>query len=219
MSMERYFGDDYTDAIRDIKKYSNQLNSVCHKFGVDGYLVESIVFPEFIRNSVFSGMIEEKALELSYIELGSSFIDFSIGKFQIKPSFANRIEKEVDLNPALKTKYACLLINQNEAKAQRIIRIQRLKSIEWQTKYVCCFVDYCLIHYDLKDISTSEKIRFLSTAFNSGIKNTKALVETNFNLNSFPYGSKYKIQQVNYWEVSLDYYIKYCNTKKIEEHS
>jgi len=215
LNFERFFGQDYAMAKTEMAAVSKQIDLVSQQYLVDDDIVKAIVFPELIRNSVFSGMIEEKTLALSYIELGSDKIDFSIGKFQIKPSFALAVETLVNENPYLKKTYTKLPIMAKDQKFQRAQRIQRLNDVTWQATYVCAFIDYCEYKYSLKDLSVPEKIKFLATAYNAGLKSNKHEVEASYDLRAFPYGKKYRIQQVNYWEVSVDYFIKNRNEHKI----
>lgn len=214
MNVERFFGRDYVVATVEMAKLSNQIASVANEYNVDVDLVKCIVFPEIIRNSLLSGLVEEKVLELSYVQFGSNVVDFSIGKFQIKPSFASKIEELIESNAGLKKRYVKLLISQKNKRTQRIIRLARLKELVWQIRYVCCFIDYCQEKYKLKDLAKSEKIKFLATAYNVGIKELRSSIENKFEARSFPYGSNFNIEQVSYWEVSLDYYIKYCKPSK-----
>jgi hypothetical protein len=217
VSVNRFFGADHAMALKQLANHANQMNDIAAQYKVNTNLVKGIVFPEYIRNSVFSGMMEEQALGLSYVEFGSNAVDFSIGQFQIKPSFAKKLEIAVSENKALKVKYPDLCINHKLEKTQRLIRFNRLKDLNWQTRYVCCFIDYCLVKYDLNKLSEIEQLKFLATAYNVGIKETAKMVEANYSVKAFPYGQRFKIDQLAYWEVSVDYYLKYCNTFSFEK--
>lgn len=225
VNVSRFFGNDHAIALEQMHKHSKQISAITQEYGVDDDLVKSIVFPEYIRNSVFSGMLEEQSLAFTYVELGSDVLDFSIGQFQIKPSFVLKLEEAVKENKYLQLKYAGLCIDQKNArpddpfgreKTKRQIRFDRLKDMNWQTRYVCCFIDHCVTKYDLKKLSKIEQLKFLSTAYNVGIKETAGQIEANYESRSFPYGKKFMIDQLAYWEVSVDYYLKYCNSRKFE---
>jgi hypothetical protein len=217
VNVDRFFGNDHAVALSQINKYSAQIESISRAYEVDGDLVKSIVFPEYIRNSVFSGIMEEQALAISYVEFGSGAVDFSIGQFQIKPSFAQKLENSIKENKELKQKYGMLYIDQKDPKAQRLLRFNRLKDISWQTRYVCCFIDYCEVKYQLRDLSKIDQLKFMATAYNVGIKETAGLIEANYEEKTFPYGKKFNIEQLSYWEVSVNYYLKYCKSPKIED--
>lgn len=216
VNVSRFFGSDHAVALKQMNGHADQIDAIAKEYGVEADLVKSIVFPEYIRNSVFSGMLEEESLAITYVELRSDVLDFSIGQFQIKPSFAVKMEQVVKDNKFLKLKYAGLCIEQKDELARRRTRFDRLKDMKWQTRYVCCFIDYCLAKYDLKELSTIEQLKFLSTAYNVGIKENAGQIEANYESRTFPYGKKFMIDQLAYWEVSVDYYLKYCNAREFE---
>lgn len=203
-----FFGDDYTVAVKAIDKDATLIAQVSKGYGIDPLYVKSIVFPEYIRSNEMGAFMEETGLELLYVDMGNEAVDFSIGKFQVKPSFAVNIEKRVESDSKLSEKYSMLGLNGDEMK-QRAMRVDRLKNTRWQIRYVCAFIDYCHAFYGLDDMNEREKIKFLSTAYNAGLKKTRAQVEANYGLRLFPYGAKYEIDQVSYWGVSVDYYEKH----------
>lgn len=55
----------------------------------------AIVSPELIRWTAFKDFFETTALELLYVKKGKTYADFSIGHFQIKPSFVEQLEAYV----------------------------------------------------------------------------------------------------------------------------
>ena len=57
----------------------------------------AVVFPELIRYSALRDKIEITLLKSLYIYKGDDYADFSIGQFQMKPSFAELIHKNVQL--------------------------------------------------------------------------------------------------------------------------
>ena len=211
VKVESYFGNDYAVAKKKMVIDGKAISKICNEYEINQAIVKSIVFPELIRNSVFQNLIEEKALELGYVQYGSSIVDFSIGDFQIKPSFAQKVEELVKASKQLSKKYSLLPIINTNSKTQRLVRVQRLKSVEWQIRYVCSFIDICEANYSISKYSTSEKIKFLATAYNVGLKDSMAKIEIYYPIQSFPYGQKYEIDQLAYWEVSLDYYLKYSH--------
>ena len=74
-----------------------------------------VIFPELIRYAIVKDLLETAALEAIYVELGVEGADFSIGHFQMKPSFAEQLEEKIRGNPDLLrlfkriTNYTCLL--------------------------------------------------------------------------------------------------------------
>jgi hypothetical protein len=202
-----FFGENYTLAIKGIDRDATLIAQASAGYGIDPLVVKSIVFPEYIRNNELGAFMEETGLDLLYVDMGNEAVDFSIGTFQVKPSFASKIEKLIESDKLLSKKYPVLILKGNEMQ-QRAMRVDRLKSTLWQTRYVCAFIDYSINFYRLHEMDKVEKIKFLSTAYNAGLKKTRAEVEANYGLRLFPYGTKYEIDQVSYWGVSVDYYEK-----------
>jgi hypothetical protein len=82
----------------------------------------AVVFPELTRYSYIRDVAETAALELSYI-LGGD-VDFSIGKMQMKPSFAAQIE--VDADVYCRARYPELFKAGKDEQGSRGLRILRL---------------------------------------------------------------------------------------------
>jgi len=62
--------------------------------------VLSIVFPELIRFNAIQDKIETFALQSLYVKYGKDYANFSVGPFQVKPSFAESLEKDFVKFPA-----------------------------------------------------------------------------------------------------------------------
>lgn len=53
---------------------------------------EAVVFPELLRYSRVQDGVEQAALLALYVQGGKAKADFSVGMFQMKPSFAEQVE-------------------------------------------------------------------------------------------------------------------------------
>lgn len=204
--LESITGNDYPKACEMIKNDRSKIVAVANTFEVNPELMQCIVFPEYIRYNTVQGLIEEKSLEIFYVESGSDQVDFSIGRFQIKPGFAESLEKMIETNDQLKLKYARLLNRDKSGKEVRAIRIARLKSVYWQSVYVAAFIDVCHQRYNLSEFNFEEKIRFIATVYNNGWMEIEK-IESAFDYPFFPYGKRAS-KGINYWEVAMDYYLK-----------
>ena len=96
--------------------------------------VLAIVFPEIIRWNEFQDVIEISANRALYVNGGSKLGDFSLGNFQMKPSFIEALEKYISQNSDLNDVENIILNSKNE-KENRKERISRLENFEWQLKY------------------------------------------------------------------------------------
>lgn len=210
ISPYNFFGSDYKKAIKiftENKEYlfeqleNNEKYIVCN----------SIIFPEFIRYSVFKDFLEIEALKLGYVQFGSESIDFSIGYCQMKPSFIEKLEQKIQHSTDLYSKYHSLIqYNDTSINAIRKKRIERLEDFNYQVKYLSCFYD--IMETKTKNFqwnSMEEKIAYYATAYNYNFSAPKESILKMQDAKIFPYGSKYKGEQFSYAEVSIYFFKKY----------
>ncbi|MCF6366169.1 MAG: hypothetical protein L3J35_08205 [Bacteroidales bacterium] len=203
------FKEDYTEALNYFDKNMPLLNLTFNKHNIDKEIIIPVIFPERIRYSIIKNYLETKALEVIYVEYGSKYVDFSIGDFQLKPSFAEKIEHEITKNDKLKTKYSFLPINKLTKKEEREERVIRLTKISYQIHYISAFYDIITNRFDLSKKSKVEKIKFIASAYNFGFDKSKKEIQNHINAKFFPYGTKYPGNQYSYTNVAVDYYKNY----------
>ena len=76
-----------------IAEHRTQWYAEWRSLDVSPEMAEAVIWPEILRYSVIRDIIENTLNYSTYIRLGSSGFDFSVGRFQIRPSFAERLEK------------------------------------------------------------------------------------------------------------------------------
>ena len=160
----------------------------------------AIVAPEVSMYSLVEDFVEYKTMCMFYILYGSA--DFSIGCFQMKPSFAEVIEQRITIWKELK-KFSKLLIKSDNEREERKIRLDRLMQPIWQARYLAAFVAISKQETDEIKLETlDEKIEYWATLYNSGLDLTEAQVRKMQNRHHFPrfYGGH------NYGEAALDFY-------------
>ena len=161
----------------------------------------SIVAPELSRYSVYSDKVETGMLKVFYISRGLS--DFSIGAFQMKPNFAEKLEREVSGDTMLLRSFSELLIVGNTVREKRYERICRLSSLKWQVKYLSAFIQIAIKKTaGISFASDKERVLYWATLYNGGLHLTPDDVEKHKRLKGFPHFSK----RFNYAEVSLEFY-------------
>jgi hypothetical protein len=196
------FGADYKKAVQFNITNHKEFQKVAHENSMDVALLKAIVFPELIRYSMFKDFLETKALEILYVNEATS-VDFSIGAFQMKPSFAEEVESY------LKNYTVCGFEElTNYRGLEKKERIERLKSLQWQLKYLAAFVkimDYTFSHICFSNIE--EKLRFYASAYNCGFNHPFTYIQQKSKENNFPYGARVNTPQHNYAEVSVNYYL------------
>jgi hypothetical protein len=171
----------------------------------DPFLTEigiAVVFPELTRYSYIRDVAETAALELSYI-LGGD-VDFSIGKMQMKPSFARQIENDAD--EYCKNRYPELFKAGKDEQGSRGLRILRLKTMQRQVEYLAVFLHIMINKYPALSADPEKMVRIFSSAYNTGYTKSFEDLEANARSYYFPYGKQGTGEQYSYSEIALDYY-------------
>lgn len=205
VAYEVIFAEDYRSALNYLRQNSQAFRSSASSYGHSPELLTSIVFPELVRYSMISDMLETSALEYIYLGGGSGAADFSIGRFQMKPSFVEQLETEIAQSDALKKKYTSITAYQGEEGfRQRNRRLQRLKNATWQQVYLNAFVDVVAEKFkDLKFDRTEDSLKFYASAYNGGFCRPAQQIKTAAVQYLFPYGSGYEGPQYAYSDVSV----------------
>jgi hypothetical protein len=144
------------------------------------------------------------------VQKGKEAANFSIGHFQMKPSFVEQLEEYVAAHDTLKT-FSYVVIKGKAEKECRKERIERLKQFAWQLRYAHV---YWLVAKDkFKNRvfkSPKERIAFFATAYNYGFLQKETDIETWQKNKAFPFGSKYKEEQVAFSDLAVEFFEKYA---------
>ena len=135
------------------------------EFDVDPLIAESVVWPEMERYTRLQDLAETAAVYGTYITTGGG-PDYSIGLFQMKPSFIEDLEKAW-MRSGLARKYELWFDTADNATARRI-RITRLMKEEWQVIYVGVFMRLLYHTYGLDALPIEEQVRLAAAAYNRG---------------------------------------------------
>ncbi len=204
---ENIFGESYLEAIEFLNANDSIINKYLDYDQRSKNEKLAIVFPELIKYTLYQDLLETTALELIYTNYGKRYADFSIGYFQMKPSFIENLEVEILKYSELKSRYYKLAtFDDLSPKEIRKMRVERLKMIEWQLIYLNCFYDYLsLIYKDEKWKNRNQKVRFYATSYNYNFKADKKDIENRLNQKLFPYGKQKGNKQYSYCEISVYY--------------
>lgn len=130
-------------------------------------MATAIVCPELAVNYNFSDWAQVKILQTIYVQYNRS--DFSIGYFQMKPSFIEYLERTVAADSIMYAKYPEIIIRNPDPTQQRKIRVARLVSLKWQTKFLCVFMYYAKQRKN--DFKTDdERLAYWATLYNAGLE-------------------------------------------------
>lgn len=212
LSPDQYFGDSYSEALAYIKKNKNTFQKIGKEYCIDPKMISAIVFPELIRYSRFRDFAETTALELLYIKYGKSIADFSIGRFQIKPSFIEDLENFSSTNYALKEQLKSIVeYNTVDSTKTRKIRLERLKDENWQFIYLSTFVTIAQrVYADHLTTEGTNNLLILSSAYNRGLNATYEELCILAKTKTFPYGNL-PFGRYSYYDVANHYYTNYSH--------
>ena len=201
-SFQNQFPRQYEQGTEYCNSIAKLCDSIAGNYCLDGKIILSIGLPEACRYSSISDQIEYSAL--SYFSLNdSSCFDFSIGEFQMKPSFAKRIESLALKHPALSDFRSVF----NYSHEQTETPLVRLEEPDWQIKYICCMVTYLkAVHPKQIDDSVSG-ISFLAAAYNYGFESPVHEIVAWQSKKAFPYGLNSGQENLAYAEISANYYL------------
>ncbi|MES0488695.1 MAG: hypothetical protein ABUK01_01805 [Leptospirales bacterium] len=207
------FGSDYQTALLFIEENGPQVAQQLKGYGADPDILVPVIFPELIRYSLIQDEMETTGLKIFYVNYGEDYADFSIGYFQMKPSFAENIESYFIKHP----RKECTTLRQyskSEKNLQKSIRRQRVRRLEnpsWQTYYLACFYHIVQDKFSnkLASFNTVKKIAFFAAAYNAGFQADFKTILAFRNKRFFPNGAMGFSEQYNYSDIAVDYYENY----------
>lgn len=165
VNYSKVFGSNWSAAKRYVSEHHKEWQQEFDLFGVDSRVAVAIVFPELIRYSMWQDEIERIAVNGLYVSKGKNGANFSIGRFQMKPSFAEEIEQEWNRS-SLSKEYGFVFNLQQNNEARRS-RIRRLSNMQGQCRYLAIFIRLLQQrHPQLEQLSEKEQVCFLATAYN-----------------------------------------------------
>ncbi len=199
---------DFNFALSYFKKIDKQATIISKKYELKKSDILPVVFPECARFNNFSNLLEKSILDYYYVENGSESSDFSIGYFQMKPSFIEKLENSIEndsiFHVDLRQKFA---YKSTAAKSQREERLKRLENENWQLEYLCAFVKLMKNRYLQEDISSNE-LSFVAAAYNYGFfKKTDEILKWQ-EIKAFPNGIHNQAQNYAYSDLAVE-----CKTK------
>jgi hypothetical protein len=170
LNYKEVFGDDWLKALSYEKENRNWMEPVLDSYHLSYPLAIAVIFPEFVRYSALRDKMEITLLKALYINLGNEYADFSIGHFQMKPSFAELI---LDNLSFAKSDLAGLKLKVKsdftDIKDFRKSIVRDLEEPRVQMNYLIAFLKICEKKYGLKRKDDTQKLKFLAAAYNFGI--------------------------------------------------
>ena len=204
---------DYHRAIQYFKEHREQFRHYLSGNEQEKALMISVVFPEIVRYSKVRDLLETKSLEIGYVRKGRKYVDFSIGRFQMKPSFVETLEDYIRKNSELSARYPSIPeYPEQNVVSKRKERIKRLKNLRWQLKYLEAFFDVVNNEFPfLREMDFGYQVRFYATAYNHSFHASRQEIEQWMDRENYPYGTDMLGRQYAYSEVSLYFFRNHVN--------
>ena len=168
----RLFGRDYAAALEFAARHA-AADEVFRAWDVPPAFAWAIVFPELIRFSALTDIIESANLKVLYVQFGRGYGNFSVGHFQMKPAFAETLEGDfLRLADARdRERLAAAPLDRADTVEARRARSRRLTDVVGQAVYLAMFVKaldklYAGEAWD----GVEAKLRFYATAYNAGYR-------------------------------------------------
>ncbi|MCS6820512.1 MAG: hypothetical protein NZ551_01440 [Microscillaceae bacterium] len=202
------YAQSYQETLAFLKENKTLTQKILCAYHKDWRFVLALAFPEMIRYNETQNFYETASLSLLYIRWGTDYANFSVGRLQMKPSFAEIVEQEI-IKYNLIPQYKALLFSKNiSATEQRQIRIQRLNDWKFQLLYLAAFVSLIEKKFALylQNYSVLQKLTFCASAYNLGLQYSAEIIERWATTAAFPYGKNSRTCRYNYTQIALFFY-------------
>ncbi len=205
LTYEQAFPKEYADAINFIKNNKKIIDNELSN--VPKTLLLSIIFPELTRYNIIKDFGEATTLKVLYVNFGEHYANFSIGNAQMKPTFAEFLEKYQQKNSLQNLIENPLKYDETDEKTMRELRVKRLQDFAWQLKYLKVF--YLMLEEKFsqkKWKNETEKCVFYASAYNLGIYEEQK-INNWAKLKAFPNG-KNKALAYAYAGVAQEFFLR-----------
>jgi hypothetical protein len=209
LNYSEIFGDDWTKALQFESENRSWMEPILAKNHISYKLAVAVIFPELVRYSALRDKMEITLLKALYINLGDDYANFSIGQFQMKPSFAGMVREQS--NSVLNRRSGISLKRKSDyddIKDYRRSIVKDLEDPKSEFNYLVAFMKICEKNFRTNRMDELSGLKFLATAYNCGINKNSAEIEKMIDKKFFN-TKLFKTQNYSYADVSLFWYSKY----------
>jgi hypothetical protein len=204
----RIFGASYEAAVQFLKA-NDWIPGALGLGEKEARLALAVVFPEILRFSALEDMIQVRALKVLYVQYGKSYANFSVGRFQMKPTFAEQIEMDSNRFLAAEERAAAgaPLFPLGDAVEVRRDRVLRLDDFKWQVRYLGLYMRIMNRKQALTAFADEgERLRFYATAYNAGYTHSEKAIRRLMTAKSYHTGPFDAETKYCYADVSLFFF-------------
>lgn len=166
------FSADWNKAEQFLQENDKWIRESLIKYDIPYKEAIAVVFPELVRYSALRDKMETGVLKALYVNLGQDYANFSIGQFQIKPSFAEKI-RETAVPVLGKTGRELFGRRQPSDRDLRSLIVGELEIPQKEFSYLIAFYLICKKRFPDLPEQAEERIRFLASAYNTGFWKTR----------------------------------------------
>ncbi len=201
------FADDWNKAMVFEKENRSWMDSILRRNNIPYSMAVAVIFPELVRYSALRDKMEIALLKTLYINLGEEYANFSIGQFQMKPSFAELIREKAP--EVLNRRSGILFKTISDFNDIRIFRksiVNDLEDTKTEFNYLVAFLKICEKTYKTDRKDDLSRLKFIATAYNYGIDKTSSQIENMMDKKFFN-TKLLKTENYSYADVSLFWYL------------
>jgi hypothetical protein len=211
LNFQEIFGNDWQKALSFVETNNKWIKPVIEKYQISYPLAIAIVFPELVRYSALRDKMEITLLKTLYTNLGEDYANFSIGPFQMKPSFAEQVREKSFrvMGRKARTLFKEKSTYDNNTKYRASI-VRDLEVPVTEINYLVAFIRICEENFKGQWNDEKSKIKFLATAYNYGISKTSEEI-AGMTDKKFFNTKLFKTENYCYSEVSLFWYNQFLN--------
>jgi len=176
---------------------------------VETRIAEAVVFPEVVRYHVLEDEIQVRALKVLYVQLGRQYANFSVGHFQMKPAFAEQLERDYDrlFSAAEKAAFGIASYDLDDSSHVRNERVRRLDDLYGQAEYLRLFMMIMgKLYVKATFADDLAKLRFYATAYNAGYSQGEAAIRKAMGVRRFHVQLLFPKARYNYADVAAHYF-------------
>jgi hypothetical protein len=207
------FGDDWNKAQAFERENRSWMEPVLARNHISYPLAIAVIFPELVRYSALLDKMEITLLKALYINLGEEYANFSIGQFQMKPSFGEIIREEAPSVLGRRSEIVFRNLSEfDNIKNYRKSIVTDFEDTRTQLNYLVAFLKICEKKYKTNRKDEITRLKFLATAYNYGIDKTPAQIEGMADKKFFN-TKVFKTENYCYKDVALFWYKQYSGRK------
>jgi hypothetical protein len=203
---QEIFGDDWDKAMVFVRENRSWMEPILVRNHISYPLAIAVIFPELVRYSALRDKMEITLLKALYINLGEDYANFSIGQFQMKPSFAEIVREQAPSAPGRRSG----MISKHPSEYDDISNYRKsivndLEDPRTQFNYLIAFFKICEKKFNINRKDETANMKFLATAYNYGIDKSSSQIEVMIEKKYFN-TKLFKTENYCYSDISLFWY-------------